>query len=592
MGEAEFRAFLERENVDYRPIVVDLFDDQTHYTTKFKHASERLQAVGTLTTFLLRWCEREDAEFDERLEEYELGMQRLEEEYEQEMYQEGAAPSPTTLLSKPRVQRMLKNIYDAWLEYAILNMETLREVKLLNLDKAVFGTDEQGHERKLRMTMGTNVFYELTRLHALMHRPQVLSELDNLACYPLDQLSVDTYVTRRSLAKNTKHPLWLSIVNTFDYSKDDTPVKEGEKPPEPGDELKLMKQRVESMWNKPIYEYTQTEASVLVSFLTQQINDLPTQDKVVVQEFREVLTALWLRIGTLTNELHPSDVLDDETMRRPNVPGLFSMNREYTAYCSIYVLELLRRFFYHDILSKNDMGNEIGSGLAASLREGARAWIERAVYMLPDEAFEELYYKLNNDGYAFPGDDLWFKYHYPNKIHSRGACITEFRPHLHRRFFSEGQLSKAAVLKATTTSYTARLFVFKAVDEALGMQVTNVTWLNAVVIMNDGIEMAAYKLDPRQAPDTAPTIVQVLSSFWVHYKGRVHVCDDVYEAYGVWCYLLALHCNSRLFEMDLTQVINEVLPEEVMFCIRGAALVRRGGRRHQHQQRGPADFEL
>lgn len=61
-------------------------------------------------------------------------------------------------------------------------------------------------------------------------------------------------------------------------------------------------------------------------------------------------------------------------------------------------------------------------------------------------------------------------------------------------------MTKQAVLNSVQTNYTSRLFVFKAIDEHIKIQIPGVQWLNGVLISNNGIEMATYKLETNRAP--------------------------------------------------------------------------------------------
>lgn len=552
------------EAAGYMPYTLDLFDDSSNFRTKYKLYFEHVQALGTLTTAYLKRCAAEDEDFEKRL-------QQAEER------EEAFTDSSTTFVSASYEQERLKQVYNAWSEAFILCIESMREIRHYSLRKDAFGTDENGYARKLKNTLGMHVFFELTRLYGLIHRPSILEEQDNIACIPLEELSTENYVMMLSLAQ-TKHALWISIVNTFDIST----LYETKEDPDAEVEAALLK--IKGMWKKPIMTFTQSEIIIIVFFMTQQLNDIPTQpascfdgngleSKInVVEEFRRIFHAVWLRCGYLMQETHTQDVLDvqvdppapgevgDPEMRQQILPGVFSFHRNFATFCSFYLGELVRRFFYYDLLSKNVMRHNLATADVKALSQSACAWLTRVVDLFAEEAFEDMYNNTNPEGYHFVGDDGWFKYIWPQKIHSRGACITAFRPHLYKRFYSEAQLNKRAVLNSTKTSNVARLFVFRAIDEHIKIQVPTVQWLNAVLVSCGGIEMSAFKLETNRAP----VIIQVFSSYWAYDKGFVHVCDDVFEAVGVWFWLLATRYNSTLYDANLFDIVKDIVPAHLM----------------------------
>jgi hypothetical protein len=326
-------------------------------------------------------------------------------------------------------------------------------------------------------------------------------------------------------------------------------------------------------------QFTQSECMVVILFLTQQVDDVPTtpyrkdpeNDVIVlnvVEEYRRVFQVLWLRCGALMAEYHNETVLDDPEMRTPipSVGGandqenLYSFNQDFSIFCAIYMGEILRRFFYYDKLARTNRINLADIGLTETkikeIRESTLKWMTRVVEMLPEEAFEEVYRThAVTPGYNFPGDDLWFRYKWPNEIHSRGACIAKIRPHLHKRFFSESQINKHVVLSSTKTSNVSRLFIYKALDEHLGIYYPRVEWMNGTMVDCDGIEMSAYRLQT----NLVPVLLQVFSVYWCYDRGRVYVCDDVYETLGVWFWLLHTRYGDTMYDVDLSAIIKQVL---------------------------------
>lgn len=520
------------EAAPYMPYTLDLFDDSSNFRTKFKFFFEHVQALGTLTTDYLKRCAEEDDDDQERGED-----------------------EVSTFVSSAYERNRLRRIFNAWQESFVVCMENMREIRHHTLPKSVFGVDADGKQRKLKTTFGMHVFCELTRLNVLLNRPAILGEQNNIDTIPLEELTTDNYVLMLSL-KRTLHPLWISVVSTYDISA----LYETKEDPDAEVEALLVKMK--AMWPKPIMQYTQSEVCQIIFFLTQQLNEiptLPTADGIsLMDEYRSIFNAVWLRVGYIMQELHDASVMDDPVMRQPVIDGYFSFSRNFATFCSFYLGEIMRRFFYYDAIARNRITDP---ALANAKQLGAAvfAWITQVVDTFADEAFEDLYHSVNSDGYQFVGDDGWFKFMWPQKIHSRGACITAFRPHLYKRFFSEAQLNKRAVLNSAKTSHVARLFVFKAIDEYIKIKVPNVHWINAVVTANGDIEMSAYKLDTEDV-SLAPVLLQVFSSYWAYDKGRVWVCDDIFESIGVWFWLLMTRYNCVLFDRDLSEIVKQVVP--------------------------------
>lgn len=534
----------------YMPYTLNLFDDTSNFRTKFKEFFEHVQALGALTTDYLKRCAEEDAVFQEAASVSDARDAARRDEH------------PRTFVSSNYERTRLRRIFQSWQESFVMCIESMREIRHHTLSKNVFGTDADGKQRKLKATFGMHVFSELTRLNVLLNRPAIMDEQNNVDTIPLHELTTDDYMLMLSL-KRTQHPLWISVINTYDISA----LYETKEDPDGEVEALLIKMK--AMWPKPIMQYTQTEICQIVFFLTQQLNEIPTMPNAdgvsLMDEYRSIFNAVWLRAGHIMQELQPIDVMDDPVMRQQVLDGYFSFNRNFATFCSFYMGEIMRRFFYYDAIAQNKLALGLGLGdIGKQLGKAAADWVVKIVDGVngvggfADEAFEDLYHGVNSDGYKFVGDDGWFKFMWPQKIHSRGACITAFRPHLYKRFYSEAQLNKRAVLNNAKTSHVARLFVFKAIDEYIKIKVPNVHWVNAVVIANSGIELSAYMLESETS--LAPVLLQVFSGYWAYDKGRVWICDDVYESIGVWFWLLMTRYKCVLFERDLTEIVREVIP--------------------------------
>jgi hypothetical protein len=253
-------------------------------------------------------------------------------------------------------------------------------------------------------------------------------------------------------------------------------------------------------------------------------------------------------------------VLDEEEMRcvypvTTTRTPLYCFNRLFTAFCSIYMGEILQRFFYYDLLRPNATIEVPRADLIAA---SGHTWVTKVVMELADEAFDDLYTRTaSEEGYTFVGDDLWFKYSFPNTQSGRGACIATFRPHLYKRFHSESHVSKTAAL--ASPCLTARMFMITAVDEYIKMNAAHIQWRSAVVMANVDVPKQTDLL----GQGLCPYLVQVFSTYWVYDNGRVHICDSIYEAIGVWFWLLHTCYDDTLHGDDMRSFVKDVLPSNV-----------------------------
>lgn len=499
----------------FLPFGLDFFESSEHFTTQYKKFYQSLRALSSLINKYLARVLAEDVEFEKQEDEISF----------------------ETFLSDKTEKEFLSKLYGAWMEMYVGNMEIMREIKH-------YAVKKKEEVKQFRASLGMDVFIELSRLHGLLHRNALLQELENLTCYELESLSTDGYLSLLSL-KKTKHPCWVRIVETFEV--DPTDVDE---------EVQAMKLKLKGLWEKPILELSQSDVMLLVLFLTQLLDEIATTSS-MIEEFRRVFEVVWLRIAVLLQEVHDEKVLDNEEMRTPlqNMPGCFSFNRNFLAFCSFYMGEMMRRFFHFDILSKNKLPlPECTPALAAA----AAVWISKVVDSLAEEAFEDMYNKTTPDAYAFVGDEPFFRYMHVARTFTRGAAVTTIRPHLHKRFFSESQVNKRSVLNQIKNNYISRLFVLNAIDEYIRLQLTQVHWLSAVVVTNDAIEACALK----QEMGLIPLIIQVISSFWVYDNGKVYVTDDLYECIGIWFWVLSKKYNSMLYDADMSEFVREIVPAE------------------------------
>lgn len=486
------------------PVDVDHFDDNVHFTTAYKVLFERIVCLGKFTTEYITRAFKEDDEHARLTEQDKFAAKH-------------------TFVSQPMENTKLSRLFDAWREYYIIHMESMREIHIFIIEG-----------KKVRTSIGIHVFTELTRLNMLLQRPRLM---------------VSLYEEEMQSLENTHHPSWVQIVNSFDISsqyeeKEDKDV-----------EVEHRLQVLKDLWKKPILLYTQVQAQMVILFLTQQLNEVKSDS---LFEFKAVFEWLWIRIGQLQSEPWGSDILDDPEMRieLSKAQGLFAANRDFAAFVFFYMGEISKRFFYYDMLTKRPIPNTFP--LLKEQTIACQKWIQHIVGFFAEEAFTDVYTEICNDSYSFVGDDQWFKYKWPLKVHSRAACLAELRPHLYRRFFSESRASRALVLNAIQTSHTARLFVFKAISQYIQIKMggaSEVKWYNGVVIHNDDIYMSTYNL----RANMAPFLLQVFSTYWTYYGGYVWKSDDFYETLAVWFNVLREHFSSHLFEYDLTPFVDAAI---------------------------------
>lgn len=490
------------------PFEVDHFDDTLHFTSAYKILFERIVRLGKLTTDYITRTFEEDEEHVNLLKRNEYAAKR-------------------TFMSQPQEKAKLLRLFEAWREYYIIHMEPMREIQIFIIDG-----------RKVRTSLGIHVFTELTRLNMLLQRPRLM---------------VDLYEEEMQSLENTHHPSWVQIVNSFDISN------QYEEKEDKDAEVEHRLQMMKDLWKKPILLYTQVQVQMVILFLTQQLNEVKNES---LFEFKSVFEWLWIRVGQLQTEPWDTDILDDPDMRielskgKEGEKALFAANRDFAAFVFFYMGELGKRFFYYEMLSKRPLADTFPLLKEQTLM--CQKWVQHIVGSFAEEAFTDVYTDSCNESYSFVGDDPWFKYKWPLKVHSRAACLAELRPHLYRRFFSESRASRTLVLNAIQTSHTARFFVFKAISQYIQIKMggaSEVKWFNGVIIHNDDIHMSTYNL----RANMAPFLLQVFSTYWTYYKGCVWKSDNFYETLAVWFNILRENFGSHLFEHDLTPFVDAAI---------------------------------
>ena len=249
----------------------------------------------------------------------------------------------------------------------------------------------------------------------------------------------------------------------------------------------------------------------------------------------------------------------------PSVPDeevTAAANRSWSVYASFYLGEVVRRLYHYSVLTPKKL--EVPpEAITQAAVERVKRWITHTVVgTFAEEAFEEIHQTVvtERDGaYDLPGDGAWFRYANPSSVATLGAIITQLRPHLYDRFFSEEQVDRNVVLGAVPRSHLARLFVLHALDAYIKITHARVEFLNGVVIDNGGIEQSAYALKT----GVAPLLLQVFGRYWVYWRGRVHVSDDLWTTLTLWWWLLREHCDNKLYGIDLSAFVAEALPPRV-----------------------------
>lgn len=512
----------------------------------------RVKALGSFTTRCCTKALQEEAQVERFL---------AEDQAEGDNDEPIEIP-PSFLVTHVAVVQAITKLYDAWLRYYVVSTAQMREI--LDLKMA------DGHAYKT--TLGAHVFYELTRLHWLLAQPQLLLERENVVRIPRDRWVASDYDVAFALI-HTKADLWVSIATASSVTAP-SPTKAAEVRIYNADATKdttepvhvvaarELRRKLQALWTTPIMQYTGSQVRVLAAFLTQHINEV---NEATMEEFRRVFRVLWLRCAMLSMQgWHRSlwsASLDEPEMRvllPPPEEDKAAANRPWAVYCSFYLGELVRRFYHYDILGPRTLDVPAAAVSPAAV-EHFKQWITKSVVgTFAEEAFEEIHQRVvvEQDGaYDFPGDGSWFRYAHPTSVATLGATITALRPHLYERFFSEEQVDRNVILASVHRSHLARLFVLHALDAYIKITHARVEYLNGVVIDNGGIEQSAYTLKT----GVAPLLLQVFGRYWVYWKGRVHISDDIWTTLTLWWWLLREHHESKLYGIDLSAFVEEAL---------------------------------
>jgi hypothetical protein len=107
----------------------------------------------------------------------------------------------------------------------------------------------------------------------------------------------------------------------------------------------------------------------------------------------------------------------------------------------------------------------------------------------------------------------------------------------------------------------ATLYVMHAFHEYLRIHTPRVSWLNGCVVDAMGIDKSAYLL----SNPLCPVLIQVVSFYWVYCPREdagplIHMCDNIYEAIGVWFWALHTKFADTLYDVDMSSYMKHVLP--------------------------------
>lgn len=515
------------------PPEFNFFDEVKHHTTLYAEMYAAIDSLGTYTTKHIEQCFQDE-------EEHKM-LQEANEEYfaSHECHVRGP------------LMREMQRIYDQWLQNGMVRlMEPLKEVR----------TDQVTEERRTRNVLGANIFWELGRLHWLMSRTERVRQEEEEDATKIDW---ERNFASRSF-KTAKHPMWLEAINTFDVEDvlDEEDKKQG-----PDDEIEMGLSHVRAIWDKCFLDYTQHDVYLAVLLLTQLLNDVPTVPKLShdgediingIDEFKDVFYTIWLRAMDFGVQLwQGTEELNMDNMRKKEDTNLYQPNRDWYAFMFFFMGDILKRIFWYEKTIKWQF--PLPEGVNA---DRTRSWVTEMLKTVAEEAFVDLYLKHVDEGYKFVGDDMWFKYLWPKKSHSRAACLGALRPHLHKRYFTEDRLTLETILVGRSKRHITRYFILNMVSDYLKMKTGHpddaFNWFDAAVIPAEAVELASDLI----VEELCPLVIQVFSSYWVFCKKRMYACDDVFVAIALWFKLLREEYGGVFHGRDWNAMLDKYEPME------------------------------
>lgn len=531
------------------PVNLDFFDDNANFRTIFREIFTRLNNLGKYTTNKL----------------HELNTN---------------GNTNTARFS---------TIYKSWLNMFVQETASIQNIKTYTLPKELFGTNEKGTNFKIRNTIGMHIFFELSRLKCLIDYPKLLQEQQEIIEVYDGMPDDDTCRSMLSLCslRVMRHEMWSSITqfleetidklieednerrkkiagneNKMDYvsqSNKKYNKRVTENPEEDVDlqEILYMKElltQMEAIYKKPVFEYTQKEIIMAINYLIYQLNNIPIkEEECALEETRLYFNAVWSRNSLFFCEAMTGEHLNEESMRekiQEEEPTYFRPNDLYHAFCSVYFGIIIRRFYYHDILSLNELHLQEEEEHITQASKKCKEWfLNSVIKKMPEEAIMDLYWDTCDAVYSLPGDETFFTYKYPRKVRSTGAFLQWMRPAVSKQFHGERNLSFASIIASADKTYISRVFVINVLDKFLKIQHPNCHWKDAVIVQNSGIELSKHRL----MSNKCPLLVQTFSSFCPYDRGCIYKCDSIYVTIVIWFKLLHERYDDCLNRTNLSR---------------------------------------
>lgn len=431
-----------------------------------------LRPLSQSTTDRLRLCDREDEDYN-RAQQIDL--------------------VPRTFMDETRCQKTVEADFDACGKRLVAEMPRMREGQTLP-------------PNGVHYVAGIHWFYEMTRMHLLLHRSALLKELYLMMAKAPAQPGM---LYHASFATATKHAMWVEFQDDIQ----------------------------DPLWAVPFLDMTLPNLEHVLLGLVRLLDSVP---KAGIAEYRRVFELIWLRFAMLLTR-------DPQPLR-------------CAALLFFRAAEIFRRLHLYRRVAEQGLLGVVQfdlRGLVDQLREITFNWLRASLENMAASAFDTMHADASEQGYAFAGDDRWFRWTFPTRFSSRGVCLTEFHPQMHGRFYSEHRLLRPAIMaSAQAGNFVSRVFLIRLVDSLIrNADEQALSWANACVIFSEEIDHEGFRIQSHQCP----LLVQFLSSFCVYSRAAVYDTDNIFEAIGVWMWLVRTQYESQLYEVDLTVFLNEIL---------------------------------
>ena len=420
-----------------------------------------------------------------------------------------------------QTKRELRKLLDIWVKSFVLQLPILNEVREIKFDPSLFGFDAQGKPKRARENMAAPIILEILRLHYLTRvddiREQEEHILESFGLHSLDTYEYDCAV----FLQQCKDPLWKRC--HFRHLE------------------------------TPILSLNQSQVVDLIYDLTFLLHSVPLE----CGEYWRIVDLALYRLACLLIQAHPCDVLDMAEFHKKVNTTHFMFNRDFLMWISFYGGTLFRAHYNFSLVAPNRMLLE--SDRIELWTLCTQSFFVGILERLPDESFEDLWFAVSQIAYTFPGDDLYFMYQYPNKIHSRAACLTWMRPHLKNSFFGQSTVTKQMVLaRLVEQDFSDRptyLFCYWLLDDYLKPFHIR-SWLDSVVVLDDAIESAAFALQSNHAP----LILQVQRGLLAYDRACIFKdTDNPFTNIAIWFYLLATRYQNTLHGVNLSRISNQIV---------------------------------